>query len=75
MITTLWLSEKELIDATHRRTAPAQGRFLKEIGVPFKPRPDGKLLVSRAALERALLGDAPAAAESESNGLKWTVGA
>lgn len=41
------------------------------MGVPFKVRPDGSLVVGRAALEQALGGKAKAA-EVMPNGLNWT---
>ena len=59
-MTTPWLTDAELIDATHRRQPCAQARALAGMGVPFLRRPDGTLLVSRQALEAALSG-APAA--------------
>lgn len=34
----------------------AQARALDRLGIPYKRRPDGSLLVSRLAYERALCG-------------------
>lgn len=65
-----WLSDAELQDATHRRQPCAQARALQALGVPFKRRPDGTLLVARSALERALSGATMTAAPA-SNGLTW----
>lgn len=53
-----WLSDAELVEATHRRQYTAQGRALTRMGVPFQRRPDGSLLVSRTAMEAALSGSA-----------------
>lgn len=85
-MTTPWLTDAELIDATHRRQPCAQARALAGMGVPFLRRPDGTLLVSRQALESALSG-APAATSTHpptnrwahnaadapaSNGIRWS---
>ena len=48
----LSLSSAELRELTGYRRASAQQRFLAEMGVPSKPRPDGSLLVLRRDLER-----------------------
>ncbi len=64
-----WLSDAELADATRRKQPSAQARVLGGWGVPFRRRPDGTLLVGRAALQAALSGAArPAQA---SNGINW----
>lgn len=64
-----WLSDKELADATRLKQPSAQARVLTGWGVPFRRRPDGTLLVGRAAFEAALAGSSrPAQA---SNGLNW----
>lgn len=44
-----WLSDAELEDALHRARPSAQARALTRMGVAFQRRPDGTLLVSRAA--------------------------
>lgn len=51
---TLWLSDAELHEATRLRQPCAQARALDRMGVPYRRRPDGSLLVGRAALEAAL---------------------
>lgn len=64
-----WLSDAELADATRRRQPSAQARVLAGWGVPYRKRPDGTLLVGRAALEAALAGSSrPTQA---SNGINW----
>lgn len=67
----VWLSDAELVEATHRRQPARQAKALEEMGVPFQRRPDGTLLVGRAAMEAALAGGTmrgkPAA-----NGLNWS---
>ena len=69
MTDTSWLSDRELADATHRKQPSAQARVLTGWGVPFRRRPDGTLLVGRAAMEAALAGSSrPAQA---SNGIQW----
>lgn len=85
-MTTPWLTDAELIDATHRRQPCAQARALAGMGVPFLRRPDGTLLVSRQALEAALSGATAgtsthpptsrwahnAADAPASNGIRWS---
>lgn len=70
-MTTTWLSDEEVADATRRRQPARQARVLDEMKVPYQRRPDGTLLVGRAAMEAALaggsMGTKPAA-----NGLNWS---
>ncbi len=68
---TPWLSDAELRDATHRKQSRAQAAALTRIGVPFKRRPDGTLLVSREAIARVLAGDV-APMQAAANGLRWS---
>lgn len=68
----LWLSDAELIEATHRARPSAQAKALRRMGVPFQERPDGSLLVSRAALEAALSGSAIVTSRPSANGLNWS---
>lgn len=64
-----WLSDEEVRRLTHRERYTAQARVLDGWGVPYRRRPDGTLLVGRAALDAALVGSArPAQA---SNGINW----
>ncbi|WP_366103024.1 DUF4224 domain-containing protein [Ottowia sp.] len=49
-----WLTELELRDATHRVRPSAQARALQSMGVPFRRRLDGTLLVGREAIARVL---------------------
>lgn len=68
---TPWLSDAELLEVTHRERPTAQARALARIGVTCHRRPDGSLLVSRAALESALQGTVAKKA-GPSNGLNWS---
>lgn len=65
-----WLTDDELRAATHRRRPLAQARALSAIGVPFKRRPDGTLLVGRDAMASVLSG--AGAHVASSNGLTWS---
>ena len=47
-----WLSEAELVKMTGKTKPSAQARELDAMGVPYRRRLDGKLIVGRAALER-----------------------
>lgn len=47
-----WLSEAELVKMTGKTKPSAQARALDAMGVPYRRRLDGKLIVGRAALER-----------------------
>lgn len=73
-----WLTDAELRDATHRTMPSAQARVLAGWGVRFVRRPDGTLLVIRAALESALAGAAQNAADQSpagapsANGINWS---
>lgn len=69
---SLWLSDAELQDATHRARPTAQARALVRMGVPYQTRPDGSLLVSRAAMEAALSGSAIVRQKPSANGLNWS---
>lgn len=69
MSESAWLSDDELADATHRRQPSAQARVLTGWGVPFRRRPDGTLLVGRAAVAAVLNGVAKPA--QASNGIQW----
>ena len=72
-MTTPWLTDAELIDATHRRQFTAQARALQRMGVPFVRRPDGSLLVSRKALDAVLChGTVLLSAQASTNGLNWS---
>ena len=74
MSTHLHLTDDELIGLTHRRRPSAQARALQVMGVPYRTRPDGTLLVGRIAAERALTGPAPAEPQRQAaaNGLRWS---
>lgn len=49
---SICLTKEELIDLTTKKQAPAQARVLAELGIPFKRRPDGSILVLRADIEQ-----------------------
>lgn len=66
-----WLSDAELMEATHRARPTAQARALERMGVTCHRRPDGTLLVSRSALEAALQGTM-ARKPGPANGLNWS---
>lgn len=70
----LHLSDDELIEITRRKMHTAQARVLAGMGVPYRVRPDGSLLVGRAALEQALCS--PSAAQKQASGsfsgINWT---
>lgn len=68
---TLWLSDDELVDATHRKQPARQAKVLDAMGIPYQRRPDGTLLVGRAAIEAAL-GGGSMRVQPASNGLPWS---
>lgn len=74
MTPTLHLTDEELLSLTHLRRPSAQARALRAMGMPYRTRPDGTLLVGRTAAERALIGPAPAAPtqQAAANGLRWS---
>lgn len=69
---SLWLSDSELIGATHRKQPAAQARVLTNWRVPFQRRPDGTLLVGRQALEASLAGGGTMNKKPAMNGPNWT---
>ena len=73
MSSTLWLSDAELRDATGRKYPACQAKVLEGWRVPFQRRPDGSLLVGRAAMEAALLRStmAPGQQPQPANGLTF----
>lgn len=66
-----WLSDDEVADATRRRQPARQAKMLEQMGVPYQRRPDGTLLVGRAAMEAALTGHRTAM-KAAANGLNWS---
>lgn len=67
-----FLTDAEVVDVTRRRQPCAQARTLDRMGVPYKRRADGTLLVGRSALEAALSGTpATMVGVPASNGLIW----
>jgi len=51
---SLLLSPAEIIELTGKQRKKAQTRVLRALGVRYSPRPDGSLIVGRAALARLL---------------------
>ena len=52
----LTLNESELRDVTQRTRTDAQRRVLDALGIRYRIRPDGSLVVLRANVERELGG-------------------
>ncbi len=51
---TLVLSPQEIIEVTARTKPSSQAKQLTHLGVPFKPRTDGTLVVLRIHVEHLL---------------------
>lgn len=62
------LTPAQLVSVTKKVRPKAQARVLRELGVPFKPRPDGTLLVSQASVE-AFISGKPAANDADAPGV------
>jgi hypothetical protein len=56
----LTLTRMELVNLTGKRRSDAQARTLEHLGIPFNRRPDGLLVVLRAAASTALGRTVPA---------------
>lgn len=56
------LTPEELVDLTKRQRSNAQAKVLRHLGIEFKPRPDGSLVVARASVDAAL-GLSPSSAK------------
>ncbi|GEM_PF-4929859 len=69
-MTDLFLSDDELAAATARRRPTSQAKVLARWGVPYRRRPDGTLLVGRAAFQAAISGIA--APQQAANGINWS---
>ncbi len=54
----MFLNDKELSDLTKRKRAKAQQRQLNAMGIQYKVRADGTLVVLHAHVERIFGGDA-----------------
>ena len=63
------LTADELAELTGKARRAAQGDVLRALGIPFKARPDGSLVVLRVAVQTAL-GHAPAQERSPSPRLR-----
>lgn len=72
MSSTPWLSDEEVADVTRRRQPARQAKVLDDLKVPYQRRPDGTLLVGRAAMEAALAGGGTMAPKPAANGLNWS---
>jgi hypothetical protein len=70
-VSSLWLSDAEVADATRRKYPAAQARVLDGWKVPYQRRPDGTLQVGRAAMEAAMAGGTMAR-KPAANGLTWS---
>jgi hypothetical protein len=72
-VSSLCLSDDELLEVTRRRQPAAQARILALLGVPYKRRPDGSLVVSPVAVAAAL-ANAPShiPPPPAANGLNWS---
>ena len=55
-ITDTFLSEKEVVDLTERRTKPAQVRALKAMGIEHRVRPDNSIAILRAHIIKVFDG-------------------
>jgi len=53
---TIHLTEQELYDITHKVRYRAQSKALAQMGIDFKLRPDGSILVSRSCYESSMGG-------------------
>jgi len=51
---TIQLTKQELYDVTHKKRYRSQADALNKMGIDFKIRPDGSILVSRAAYEASM---------------------
>ncbi len=71
MMISPWLSDEELVDLTGRRQPAAQIRVLDGWCIPHVRRPDGSLVVGRAAVV-ARLGLDEEPPKPVANGLNWT---
>lgn len=68
----LHLTDAELRDATHLKQPCAQARALSAMGVPYRRRPDGTLVVGRVAYTVALAGQAAMHSVAAANGIRWS---
>lgn len=60
-----FLNDAELEELTHKARPSAQARALVAVGIPFRRRPDGTLLVVRSDIGGV------AEAQPAANGLDW----
>lgn len=60
----LTLTEAEVRELTRKVRYSAQARELRHLGVDYKPRADGSLVVLRSAVGSALGGGTPSASPS-----------
>ncbi|MDP9895328.1 hypothetical protein J2W32_004426 [Variovorax boronicumulans] len=70
----LILDDDELQRITGYRKPASQARFLEGMRVAYQRRKDGSLVVGRAAMERALLGDQDGDVDDGvADGINWKV--
>lgn len=55
-MSTMFLDEEEVREMTDRKTRSAQRKMLNALGITYKVRADGSILVLRAHVERELGG-------------------
>jgi hypothetical protein len=70
-MSSLWLTDAEVREATRRKYPAVQARVLDEWRVPYQRRPDGTLQVGRAAMEASMSG-ATMRSKPATNGLNWS---
>lgn len=60
---TLTLTHDELVDLTGRRRFTFQARVLTEMGIPYRLRPDGSIVVLRVHVVHETTEERPASPE------------
>lgn len=55
----MFMSHEEIIELTGKRKKAQQFRALQAMGIEFKVRPDGHLVVLKSYVERILSGESP----------------
>lgn len=65
------LSDAEIEAVTHYRRPSMQAKALEAMGIAFKRRPDGSVLLTAEAVQQALRAQAPATAAVD-EGFNWS---
>ena len=68
---SMFLDADEVRDLTNRIQRQAQAKALRSLGITFKVRADGSVLVLRSHIEKELGGSTPAAARSRDFQPNW----